>query len=110
MREFPLIERVVSPGDRRRGFHCETAVESRCLETIGMHRRDLAIVEMYNVARMAHERGRVGGDEHLLLTDAERDRPAVARRDDRIWSYRVEHCDRIGTGNNSEYSTHRFHE
>ena len=51
-------------------------------EAVGADRRDLAVVQVHDLAGVADERGDVGGDEHLLVADAEHDGAAVTGHHD----------------------------
>ena len=82
--EAGLVEGFVRPGDRRRRLRGGAAVERRCFEAIGAHDGDFAVVEMHDALGVTDQRGRIGGDEHFPIADAEDDRAAVASDDDRL--------------------------
>ena len=91
-------------------FAVGAAVERRGFEAVGAHHGDLAVVEMHDALRVAHQRGRIGGDEHFAIADAEHDRAAVARDDDRFGALRVEHREAVGAGHEAQRCAHRVFE
>ena len=86
------------------------AVERRGFEAVGAHDGDLAVVEMHDALRVTHQRRRIRGDEHLALADAEHDRAAVARDDDRFGPLRVEHREAVRAGHEPQRGAHRIFE
>ncbi len=61
---------------------------------------------MHDIARMTHQRRRVGGEEHLALADAQHHRAAVARHHDRVGLRRIQHGQPIGAADQPERRPH----
>ena len=96
-----------APVDLRRRLGSGPVVERGGVEAAGVDGRQLAVVEIGDLMRVAHERGDVGGDEHLLVADAEDHRAAVARGDDPPRLARVEHREPVGPLDAREGGAHR---
>lgn len=65
-------------------------------EVVGLEGGHLAVVQGDDLAGVGDQGGDVGGDEHLLLADAEDDRGAVAGDDDPVREVGVQHGDAVG--------------
>lgn len=65
-------------------------------EVVGLQGGHLAVVQRDDLAGVGDQGGDVGGDEHLLLADAEDDRGAVARDHDAVVEVGVQHGDAVG--------------
>ena len=87
---------VVFPLDGGRRLRDRPGVHGHRLKAPGIDHRDLAVVEMHDLPGVAHERGDVGCDEHLAVTDADDDRRALARDDDAVRPGGVDHRDSVG--------------
>ena len=61
-----------------------------------LDRRDLAVLQVDDLAGVADERGDVRGDEHLAVAEAEHDRRAVAGDDQLVGVPRVEEDEPVG--------------
>ena len=65
---------------------------------------------MHDAASVAHQRGRVGRDEHLVVADAEHHGAAVARDDDGLRALGIEHGEAIRAGHQSQRRAHAVFE
>ncbi len=84
VREVALGQRFELPVDRERRARNGAAVEREGFIAVRANHGDIAVVEMHDVLRVAHERGDVGGNEHFPLANAENHGAAVTRDDDRV--------------------------
>ena len=70
------------------------------------HGGHLAVVEHRDGRRVAHDRGQVGGDVHLLVADADDQRAAVAGDDDAVGEVGVQHGEAVGPHDRAERVAH----
>ena len=70
------------------------------------HGGHLAVVEHRHGGGVAHDRGEVGGDVHLLVTDADHERAAVAGHDDAVGEVGVEDGEAVGPDDRAERVAH----
>src|SRR5262249_45682066 len=77
-----LRHRVGDRVEHRRLLGARQRLERRDAETARFDDRDLAVIEIDRLLRVAHQRGSIRRDEHLFVADTEDHRTAIARDDD----------------------------
>ena len=82
------------------------AVERARLVAVGADRGDLAVVEMDDAGGVAHERRRIGGEEHLAVADAQHERAAVAGHDQRVGPLGIDDGQAIGADDAPQHRAH----
>ena len=81
-------------------------VEGGGAVAVGGDGGQLAVVEVDDLLGVAHERGDVGGDEHLALADAEDDRAAVAGHHEPVGLAGVDHGQAVGALDRAQRLAH----
>ncbi len=100
------VELLDRPVDVERAALVRGRVERRRAVAVGVEHGELAVLEVDDVAGVAHERRDVGGDEHLVLADADDDGRARARGDDRVRLQGVDHDEPVGALDAGERRAH----
>ena len=90
-----VVRRRVDLDLGRRPRHVAEVLAVR-REPLGGDRGQLAVVEVRDPRRVADQRGQVGGDEHLVVADADDQRAAVAGHHDPVGVRRVQHRQPVG--------------
>ena len=104
--ELALVEGLVLPRDRRGSLDGGRALERARLVAVGVDRGDLAVVEMDDAGGVPHERGRIGGEEHLAVADAQHERAAVAGHDQRVGPLGIDDGQPIGADDAPKHLGH----
>ena len=69
--------------------------DGRRVEPLGREHGHLAVVEVHDLAGVAHDRGDVRGQEVFAVCDAHHERAALARAHHRAWLLRAHHSDPV---------------
>ncbi len=92
--EAPLLRHDRIPRDPLDFRSNGVALEIRDLGARSRQHRDFVVAEIEDVASVVEDRGDVGGDEVLVLTEADDDRRPLPHRDDLLWFVRREDRER----------------
>ena len=82
------------------------AVERRGAKALDGDRGQLAVVEVGDLLGVAHERGDVGGDEHLVVADPDHDGRAVAGDDQLVGRGGVADREAVGADDPAQRGAH----
>jgi hypothetical protein len=96
------------PVDRRRALRRGPVIEGVGAVAARGDRRELAVVEVDDLAGVPDQRGDVGRHEHLLLPDAQQHRAAVAGDDDPVRVPGVQHCEPVRADDLPQRLPHRL--
>ena len=98
----------IGPLDDRRSLGRGAALEGHGAEALGGQGGHFAVIEMHHALRVTHQRPRVGGDEHLVVADADDDGTAIARDDDGVGAFGIDHRESVGAADHGERGAHRI--